>query len=371
MAIGDQFSGLDMKNLIGGPLSAAADASLSLATSTAGFINSVGFDAEGNIRTAAFKYEQKSFNDDGTTNVDEMKVEVPFLAITPIPNLQIDEVNILFDMEVKESSRSEDSRDLSASASGSLNLGLFKATVSGSVSSHSANTRSSDNSAKYHVDVRATNHGTPEGLARVLDMMAAAVSPALIGSTPKDANGGDLSAERKARTERIKQLRQEVMQLENTVSAATGNVENRILQLKKSGASQQKALQAQMVTLIEATENEEDKQKYSVLSDQVNQSWADFQNRAGEIIQMLTAAGDAPADKVSEMFGLKSVSSTNEIVTYTEGTYYSQIATAQTNAIQAQKQTDLAQKSLQDKKTQYNSAIMNSSTPQLAEQTNE
>ena len=166
-----------MQNLIGGPLRAAADASMQLADSTASFINKVGFDENGNTRKASFQFEKKSFNEDGTTNEDEMKIDVPMLAIVPIPNLQVDEVNILFDMEVKESEKSESATDLSATASGSINLGIAKINISGSVSSHSSNTRSSDNSAKYHVDVRATNHGTPEGLARVLDMMAASVSP--------------------------------------------------------------------------------------------------------------------------------------------------------------------------------------------------
>ena len=64
MAIGDQFSGLDMGNLIGGPLRAAADASMQLADSTASFINKVGFDEKGNTRKASFQFEKKSYNED-------------------------------------------------------------------------------------------------------------------------------------------------------------------------------------------------------------------------------------------------------------------------------------------------------------------
>ncbi|MCH5255250.1 MAG: DUF2589 domain-containing protein, partial [Lachnospiraceae bacterium] len=45
MAIAEQFAGLNMDQLIGGPLSAAADASTQLANSTADFINRVGFDS--------------------------------------------------------------------------------------------------------------------------------------------------------------------------------------------------------------------------------------------------------------------------------------------------------------------------------------
>ena len=161
MAVSNQFSGLDMKNLIGAPLTAAADASVQLAQSTADFINRVGFDEEGKVRNVDFGYEKKVNNEDGTTDVQEMKVHVPILSIVPIPNLQVDQVGITFDMEVKESEQSETSTDASAAVSGSGSIFGFKVSVSGSVSSHSSNTRSSDNSAKYHVDVSATNHGTP------------------------------------------------------------------------------------------------------------------------------------------------------------------------------------------------------------------
>lgn len=51
-----------------------------------------------------------------------------------------------------------------------LQIGPFsmKAKVKGSISSHKENTRKSDNSAKYHVQVRATQGEMPEGLSRVL-----------------------------------------------------------------------------------------------------------------------------------------------------------------------------------------------------------
>ena len=174
------FAGLDMKSLTSGSLTAEEETSVLPARSTADFINDVGSDANGKIRTAEFGYERRSANEDGTSNVEEMKVSVPMLAIVPIPNLQIDEVNALFDMEVKQSEESEKSIDHGASLSGSAKFGPVKVKITGSISSHSSNTRSSDNSAKYHVDVRATNHGMPEGLARVLDMMSSCISPMVV-----------------------------------------------------------------------------------------------------------------------------------------------------------------------------------------------
>lgn len=105
VSIGGQFTGLNMKELIAGPLWAAAEASVQLAQSTAQFINDVGFNEQQKIRTVQFGYTKKTENPDGTHNNDELNVNVPLLSIVPIPNVQIDEVNILFDMEVKESEK--------------------------------------------------------------------------------------------------------------------------------------------------------------------------------------------------------------------------------------------------------------------------
>lgn len=63
-----------------------------------------------------------------------------------------------------------------------LQIGPFsmKAKVKGSISSHKENTRKSDNSAKYHVQVRATQGEMPEGLSRVLDILNTAINPTSI-----------------------------------------------------------------------------------------------------------------------------------------------------------------------------------------------
>ncbi len=374
MAIGDQFSGLDMQNLIGGPLRAAADASLQLADSTANFINKVGFDENGNTRKASFQFEKKSFNEDGTTNEDEMKIDVPMLAIVPIPNLQVDEVNILFDMEVKESEKSESATDLSATASGSLNLGIVKVNISGSVSSHSSNTRSSDNSAKYHVDVRATNHGTPEGLARVLDMMAASVSPSLVSSIPKDANGQELPAERKERTEKIKALRQEIMLLEAKQSAAEKSLTELINKFKRTGSMQQNQYFAKLNEIINGKEKEEEKEPVQKTLDEINRIWNDFQLQIPSVIEMIasdtsgTSANDAALSKLFVLKAANSDGTQTEDYADAAGNYYKQLAAGQDAAVNAQTSLNSIIETYTSKKTEYNNLISGAGTSTPAPQ---
>lgn len=204
--LSDQFKGLPMDSLIGGPLTAACDAQIKLANATANFIKIVGFEAPdpskpnelGPTRTANFKFKRPvELPQDkipllpGTApNIgeEEVELEVPLLAIVNVPSLAITTVDVTFDMEVKSSFSSTSKTDAEASLSADVKVGwgIFSAKVhiQGKVSSHKENTRSSDNSAKYHVAVHAEDRGMPEGLARVLDILQTSVAPKKISAPP-------------------------------------------------------------------------------------------------------------------------------------------------------------------------------------------
>lgn len=192
----DQFSGLDMGALIGGPLKAACDAQIMMAKATSDFIQNVGMDAVDThgvkkVRTVDFSFERPSTAGDGNgIGMEKVNLSVPLLSIVKIPALAVDDVNVTFDMEVKSSVCSESKSDKSASvdASAGVKFGSFSANVNikGSVSAHESNTRKSDNSAKYHVEVHAKDTGMPEGLAKVLDILSTASAPAQIEAVKKD-----------------------------------------------------------------------------------------------------------------------------------------------------------------------------------------
>lgn len=186
----NQFSGLPMQDLIGTPLKAACDAQVLLARSTYEFIRDVGFDGD-KTRHADFSFNRYVVTGKdamGNDIMDQQKValEVPVLAIVNVPSLMVDQVDITFDMEVRSSESSTETEDKSfaGKASASIGWGCFKASVemSGSVASHKENSRKSDNSAKYHVEVHAADAGMPEGLSRVLDIIASNVAPKQVES---------------------------------------------------------------------------------------------------------------------------------------------------------------------------------------------
>ncbi|QGZ42177.1 uncharacterized protein DUF2589 [Pseudoduganella flava] len=186
-----QFKGLPMGDLIGGPLTAACDAQVRLASATADFIKHVGFlppkgndpDGIGDTRLAHFAFTRPvADRNDATRTVEEsVTLDVPLLAIVKIPSLAITKVDITFDMEVKSSFASRETEDKSGKFGADISVGWgpFSAHVhlEGSVSTHKENTRTSDNSAKYHVQVLAEDGGMPEGLARVMDILHTAIQP--------------------------------------------------------------------------------------------------------------------------------------------------------------------------------------------------
>ncbi|UAA39177.1 DUF2589 domain-containing protein [Paraneptunicella aestuarii] len=192
----DQFGGLPMGQLIGAPLTAACDAQISLAKATSDFIETVGFVKDANnlstVRMVPFSFEkpEQQENPDGTVELVKAKytVEVPFISIVTVPTLQVTEVDVNFMMEVK-SSFSEQTRDdkqasMELEAGGGIGPFSVKVTAQGSISSSKESQRSSDNSAKYDVSVRARSQGTPEGLSRVLDILQQSIAPVPVNAKP-------------------------------------------------------------------------------------------------------------------------------------------------------------------------------------------
>ena len=181
----DQFAGLPMQDLIGGPLMAACDAQTQLALAQADFINDVGMevgeDGVKRTRQIEFMTSQPVTQADGSVTQNTVKISAPLLSILNIPSLAVQEVRINFQMEVKSSFSDTDKKEASASleveAAGGWGPFSVKVKVNGSVSSSRETTRASDNSAKYDVSVVALDRGTPEGLMKLLDILNKCVVP--------------------------------------------------------------------------------------------------------------------------------------------------------------------------------------------------
>ena len=164
----NSITGISIADLIAAPLKGAADAQLDLAKSTVDFINTIGIekDKKGNERTRNLSFTVNQTGKDGEKN--EMSIQAPLLAVVPVPNLAIEEVNVEFQMEVTSTTKEQTSSSKEENRK-SEGQGV---TVCGKVSSQASGTRETNQSAKYQIQVKARKQETPEGLSRILDVMA-------------------------------------------------------------------------------------------------------------------------------------------------------------------------------------------------------
>ena len=203
-----QFSGLDMGALIGGPLMAAANANQSMALTQTKFMLDTCFTKTGTapnfnytpimIQMVLTRGVITPGNPDATppteTKIDsfDTKFNLPLLTIIPLNSLAVDNVDITFDMEVKSSNSSDHSDESKKSLSVGIDfeakfqVACFSVSVKGSVKSDSSDTVSnkshyeSSNSAKYHVAVHAAQLPLPRGVTTIIDAFSKAIEPVQI-----------------------------------------------------------------------------------------------------------------------------------------------------------------------------------------------
>lgn len=309
------FTGVDMKELIGGPLSAAAKASASLEKSS---------------------------------NLEELDVSVPRLAFIPIQKHQIDEVNIMFDKEVTQSVKSEQSSDLSASVTGTADFGIVKATISGSVSSHESNTRSSGNSAKYHVDVRPNKDATPEGLSRIMELM----------DESKKQRQDKISYKKGS----ILQLQIERDELKKQLNGLKSCLDDALLKIKNLAITQLNEYQTvhkNYMSTLERTKEEDNVKAESARTamGEVNAAWTNFLNKAPEQVNTLALRSKTENRTVIELSGLLAYKATGSAIYDKEESQYDALLCAQASAIEAQMNYNHADLDLFSKEMEYSNAL--------------
>lgn len=212
LSIAQQFSGLPMDALIGGPLNAAATANSAMALTQTKFMLDTCFAKKtvtatnGNVTDS---YEPVMINMSLTkgvitpgdpnatdaagkqTNIQEVTTtfNLPLLTIVPINSLAVNTVDITFEMEVKSSFAEETSEEKSTEtkAEGSfeakLGWGPLSVSVRGSASydskdssTHSTHYQKS-NSAKYTVAVNACQLPVPKGVNTIIEAFTQTITP--------------------------------------------------------------------------------------------------------------------------------------------------------------------------------------------------
>jgi hypothetical protein len=202
-----QFQGLPMDSLIGGPLNAAAKANGAMAATQTKFMLDTCFSKDQTDPTASYKpimikmelergvitppIIDSEGKESTPAQIDKVVTtfNLPILTIIPLNSLGVDEVSILFDMEVKSSYGEEESQDSTIAKAGAasfeakIGYGPFSATVKGSASYSSEENASksshyqSTNNAKYTVNVHAKQLDLPLGVTTIIQAFSNAIEP--------------------------------------------------------------------------------------------------------------------------------------------------------------------------------------------------
>lgn len=175
----NKFVGIPIEELVAAPLVAVCDSQKKLAQSAYEFMTEIGFNDEGKTRMVEFNLQKPI---QGAPQPQDIKVQVPFLGLVPLPNLLIDDVQVDFQSEVTttETSEEKSASEGSTNANANFKFGCFgggSVNVSGKVSSSRENTRSTNQTAKYQVHVSARQQRQTEGLSKLMDIMASCVEP--------------------------------------------------------------------------------------------------------------------------------------------------------------------------------------------------
>jgi hypothetical protein len=98
---------------------------------------------------------------------------------------------------------------------------------------------------------------------------------------------------------------------------------------------------------------------------EVIQSWSDFQNQVSSLVK-LVADSEEPSGSVSGTFALKAFTKEGKAASYSnDQQYYANLAAAQKNAVESQKNYDSIEKELLEKKAQYSDAVSGKSQTAL------
>ena len=183
MEFEENFKGIPIADLISAPLLASCEAQARICKDIVSFVKSL-IKEDGTPQTLDFILNRMVADNKGELQKVASKVKAPILGLVPIPGLLIDDVEIEFSMEVHSTSSSQtqhsEKQENSAKKHKKDNLNpqlqewLNEETlqINGNLSSTNKTSRSTDNSAKYHIKLSAKQHQVPEGMARILDMMA-------------------------------------------------------------------------------------------------------------------------------------------------------------------------------------------------------
>lgn len=197
VSMAKQFSGLPMRELIGAPLVAAAQANNMMAVTQTKFLLETCFALKTIGEKEIYKpiminmtLTRPVINPDGSYGDPiESDFNLPLLTIIPLNSLAVDEVKVNFEMEVKSSFSTDKSTESSKensdknAISRKVNNDNLSAELNGVVAaSDSSGSKDSSsfkksNSAKYEINAHAGQIPLPVGVTTIIETLSQSMVP--------------------------------------------------------------------------------------------------------------------------------------------------------------------------------------------------
>ncbi|HPX06089.1 MAG TPA: DUF2589 domain-containing protein [Tenuifilaceae bacterium] len=176
-----EFQALPLGYIVAEPLKAAIMAQAIAAKTTQDFINNLlTGDADGPKTPITVDFEaMQSVGTGDTTTIKKVSVSAPLLAMVPIPHLRIDSLTTHFKYEISSVAKSSEdtSKGVNMNVETGSALSLWaKGSITGSVSSKSSSESVMNRSGVLEITVNASEAPMPEGLAKILGILANSIT---------------------------------------------------------------------------------------------------------------------------------------------------------------------------------------------------
>lgn len=200
-----QFSGLPMKELIGAPLVAAAQANNMMAVTQTKFLLETCFSLKKQGEKEIYKpiminmtLTRPVINADGSAAEPiETDFNLPLLTIIPLNSLAVDEVSVMFEMEVKSSFSTNKSTDSAKNNKddhsisrkiGDSNVSTeLTGVVAASEKSNDSSSFKKSNSAKYEITAHAGQIPLPIGVLTIIETFSKSITPIHLKANDKSS----------------------------------------------------------------------------------------------------------------------------------------------------------------------------------------
>jgi hypothetical protein len=163
-----EFQALPLEFVLVAPLTGVVKAQAIVAQNILAFVESF------KDKTVNFKAE---FENAGG-NKQKVEVNAPLLSVVPVPHLRIDSLTVSFKYEISQVVADKKDLEMGMSLEGGttgIAAKFFNASLKGSVSSKSSSESTTNRSGSLEVTLHASEAPIPEGLQRILSLLAKAV----------------------------------------------------------------------------------------------------------------------------------------------------------------------------------------------------